>query len=92
MDATDKPCPISVNTLSSNDNKLKQSAGQMLILLKILPFLIDTVGENEYTKMLLKLLEIVKMFTYYCSFNSLKANASNRATPKTFQMNNFFQM
>lgn len=34
LDVRDKPCPISVNTLSSNDNKLKQSAGQMLVLLK----------------------------------------------------------
>lgn len=46
---------------SSNDNKLKQSAGQMLVLLKILPFLIDKIGENDYTQMLLKLLEIVKI-------------------------------
>ncbi|XP_051558169.1 uncharacterized protein LOC127443496 [Myxocyprinus asiaticus] len=61
VDARDKPCPISVNTLSSNDNKLKQSAGQMLVLLKILPFLIDTIEENDYTQMLLKLLEIVKI-------------------------------
>ncbi|XP_030231383.1 uncharacterized protein LOC115557593 [Gadus morhua] len=61
VDARDKPCPTSVNTLSSNDNKLKQSAGQMLVLLKILPFLIDKIGENDYTQMLLKLLEIVKI-------------------------------
>lgn len=61
VDARDKPCPISVSTLSSNDNKLKQSAGQMLVLLKILTFLIDTIGENDYTQMLLKLLEIVKI-------------------------------
>ena len=58
VDARDKPCPIS---LSSSDNKLKQSAGQMLVLLKILPFLIDKIGENDYTQMLLKLLEIVKI-------------------------------
>lgn len=61
LDARDKPCPISVNTLTSDDNKLKQSAGQMLVLLKILPFLFDTIGDNDYTKMLLKLLEIVKI-------------------------------
>ncbi|MEQ2181922.1 hypothetical protein GOODEAATRI_016650 [Goodea atripinnis] len=60
LEARDKPCPISVNTLSSNDNKLKQSAGQMLVLLKILPFLIDKSGQNNYTQMLLKLLEIIK--------------------------------
>lgn len=28
-------CPISFSTLASNDNKLKQSSGQMLVLLKI---------------------------------------------------------
>lgn len=61
LDARDKPCPISVNTLSSNDNKPKQSVGQMLVLLKIMPFLIDIAGENEHTQMLLKLLEIVKI-------------------------------
>lgn len=61
MDVRDKPCPISVNTLSSNDNKLKQSAGQMLVLLKILPFLIDKIGENNYTQMICKMLEIVKI-------------------------------
>ena len=61
LDSRDKPCPISVNTLTSNDNKLKQSAGQMLVLLKILPFILDSVGENDYTKMLLELLEIVKI-------------------------------
>ncbi|CAJ1050800.1 uncharacterized protein LOC127420693 isoform X2 [Xyrichtys novacula] len=61
LDARDKPCPISVNTLTSDDNILKQSAGQMLVLLKILPFLFDTIGDNDYTKMLHKLLEIVKI-------------------------------
>lgn len=86
VDARDKPCPISVNTLSSNDNKLKQSAGQMLVLLNILPFLIDKIGENDYTQMLLKLLESQNsVFTYYCSLNSFKAEAFNRATFKTFQ-------
>lgn len=61
VDARDKPGPISVNALSSNDYKLKQSAGQMLVFLKILPFFIDKIGENDYTQMLLKLLEIVKI-------------------------------
>lgn len=49
LDALPHSCQ-SVNTLTSNDNKLKQSAGQMLGLLKILPFLFDTIGENDYTK------------------------------------------
>ena len=60
-DVRDKPCPISVSTLSSNDNKLKQSSGQMLVLLKILPFLIDNVGESDYIILLIELLEIVKI-------------------------------
>ena len=60
-DVRDKPCPISVSTLSSNDNKLKQSSGQMLVLLKILPFLIDNVGESDYINLLIELLEIVKI-------------------------------
>lgn len=42
IDVRDKPCPISVSTLASNDNKLKQSSGQMLILLKIMPFLLNS--------------------------------------------------
>lgn len=61
VDVRDKPCPISVNTLSSNDNKLKQSSGQMLVLLKILPFLYDHVEEREYIKLLLELFETVKL-------------------------------
>lgn len=69
VDMRDKPCPISVTTLSSNDNKLKQSAGQMLVMLKILPFLIDKIGENVHTQLLLKLLQN-SVFTYYCNLNS----------------------
>lgn len=42
VDARDKPCPISVNTLAYNDKKLKQSSGQMLILLKIIPFVLNS--------------------------------------------------
>lgn len=42
IDVRDKPCPISVSTLASNDNKRKQSSGQMLILLKIMPFLLNS--------------------------------------------------
>ena len=60
LDVRDKPCPVSANTLAANDNRLKQSSGQMLILLKILPFLLDGV-DNEYTKFLLKLIEIVQI-------------------------------
>lgn len=48
IDVCDEPCPISVSTLASNDNKLKQSSGQMLILLKIMPFLLNNLEKNEY--------------------------------------------
>lgn len=60
LEIRDKPCPISVATLAANDNKLKQSCGQMLILLKILPFLLNAV-DNEYVKFILKLIEIVQI-------------------------------
>ncbi|XP_051806278.1 uncharacterized protein LOC127534635 isoform X1 [Acanthochromis polyacanthus] len=60
LDIRDKPCPVSANTLAANDNRLKQSSGQMLILLKILPFLLDGL-DNEHTKFILKLIEIVQI-------------------------------
>jgi len=50
LDVRDNPSPIVYSTLTSSDNKLKQSSGQMIVLLKILPFLIDTVKDNEYYK------------------------------------------
>ena len=59
VDVRDKPCPISVSTLASNDNKLKQSSGQMLILLKIMPFLLNTIEKNEYVQFVLDLIKIV---------------------------------
>jgi len=61
VDVRDKPCPISVSTLASNDNKLKQSSGQMLILLKILPFLLNSIEKNEYVQFVLDLIEIVQI-------------------------------
>lgn len=53
IDICDKPCSISVSTLASNDNTLKQSSGQMLILLKIIPFLLNTIEKNEYVQFIL---------------------------------------
>ncbi|KAM7366747.1 hypothetical protein PAMP_014697 [Pampus punctatissimus] len=61
VDVRDKPCPISVSTLASNDNKLKQSSGQMLILLKIMPFLLNTIEKNEYVQFVLDLIEIIQI-------------------------------
>nr|XP_054587799.1 uncharacterized protein LOC129153069 [Nothobranchius furzeri] len=61
-DIRDKPSPISIATLASSDNRLKQSSGQMLILIKILPFLLDCVVEkNPYIQFILDLIEIVKI-------------------------------
>ncbi|XP_030579955.1 uncharacterized protein LOC115785156 isoform X1 [Archocentrus centrarchus] len=61
IDIRDKPCPISVTTLASNDNKLKQSSGQMLILLKIMPFLLNSIEKNEYVQFVLDLIKIVQI-------------------------------
>ena len=60
-DVRDKPSLIKHSTLASSDNKLKQSSGQMLVLLKILPFLIDAVKGNEYHTLILELIEIVQI-------------------------------
>lgn len=60
VDVRDKPCPISVTTLTANDSKLIQSCGQMLILLKILPFLLRDV-DSEYVKFINELIEIVQI-------------------------------
>lgn len=61
IDIRDKPCPISVSTLASNDNKLKQSSGQMLILLKIMPFLLNIIEKNVHVQFVLDLIEIVQI-------------------------------
>ena len=61
LDVRDKPSPIAYSTLASSDSKLKQSSGQMIVLLKILPFLIDTAKDTEYYKIILELIEIVKI-------------------------------
>lgn len=60
LDIREKPCPISVSTLAANDNKIKQSCGQMLILLKILPFILNDI-DSEYVKFILKLIQIVQI-------------------------------
>ncbi|KAL3967359.1 claudin [Sarotherodon galilaeus] len=61
-DIRDKPSPISIATLASSDNRLKQSSGQMIILIKILPFLLYSVVEkNPFIQFILDLIEIVKI-------------------------------
>jgi len=61
QDTRDRPSPIAYSTLASNDNKLKQSSGQMLVLLKILPFLLDVIRGTAYLSFILELLEIVQI-------------------------------
>lgn len=72
IDVRDKPRPINYVTLASSDNKLKQSSGQMLILLKIVPFLLNSLATNEYVKFVLELIEIVKiLFAPVVSVNTV---------------------
>lgn len=61
LDVRDKPSPISYSTLVSSDSKLKQSSGQMLVLLIILPFLMDTAKDTEYYKIITELIEIAQI-------------------------------
>ncbi|XP_023254471.1 uncharacterized protein LOC111648952 [Seriola lalandi dorsalis] len=56
----DKPGHISVSTLASNDDKLKQSSGQMLMLLQIMPFLLNCLEKNTYIQFVLDLRDIVQ--------------------------------
>lgn len=60
-DVKDKPCPISVSTMASNDNKLKQSSGQMLILLKIFPYILNSIKDNIYVQFIIELIEITQI-------------------------------
>lgn len=61
VDIRDKPSVITYSTLASSDNKLKQSSGQMIVLLKILPFLIDAAKGTEHYAFILELIEIVQI-------------------------------
>ena len=60
-DVQDRPCPIIVTKLASNDNKLKQASGQMLVLLKISPFVLDSCKINADIQVILDLIEIVQI-------------------------------
>lgn len=48
QDIRDRSSPIAYTTLASNDNKMKQSSGKMLVLLQILPFLLDVIEGTAY--------------------------------------------
>lgn len=59
LDVKDRPAPISLSTLMSSDGKLKQSSGQILVLLRILPFVLESVEDNAYVHLIHELIEIV---------------------------------
>lgn len=45
----------------SSDGKLKKSSGQMLVLLRILPFVLESLEVNAYVQLLIELIEIVQI-------------------------------
>ncbi|XP_034078395.1 uncharacterized protein LOC117550156 isoform X1 [Gymnodraco acuticeps] len=61
LDVRDRPSPISPSTLMSTDGKLRQSSGQMLVLLRILPFVLEHLNVNAYVQLIMDLIEIVQI-------------------------------
>lgn len=61
IDVRDRPSPISINTIMSTDSKLKQSSGQMLVLLRILPFVLENLEVSAYRQLIIELIEIVQI-------------------------------
>ena len=61
LDVRDRPSPFSVSTLMSNDGKLKQSSGQILVLLRILPFVLKSLKASAYVHLIIELIEIVQI-------------------------------
>lgn len=63
LDAKDRPSPISVSTLTSTDGKLRQSSGQMLVLLRVLPFFLENlvIDAYAYKQLIIELIEIVQI-------------------------------
>ncbi len=60
LDVGDRPSPISLSTLMSSDGRLKQSSGQILVLLRILPFVLESLEDNVYVHLIHELIEIVQ--------------------------------
>ena len=50
-DVRDRPSLIALSTLTSSDGKLKQSSGQMLVLLKISPFVFESLEANALSNL-----------------------------------------
>ena len=61
LDVRDRPSPISVGTLTSSYGILKQSSGQMLVLLRILPFVSESLELNAYVQSIIEIKEIVQI-------------------------------
>lgn len=61
LDMRDRPSPISLSTLMSSDGKLKQSSGQILVLLRMLPFVLGSLEDNAYVHLINELTEIVQI-------------------------------
>ena len=57
FDCKDKPCEIPQIVLTSDDSRLKQSASQIMVLIKIIPFLLKEFvpSDNEYFQFLVDL-------------------------------------
>ena len=78
LDLKSKPSLIQIGTLNSEDNRLKQSASQMMVLLLILPFIlssnVDT--ESDYFEVLQGLMDIIHIIfspiISYASLSNLK--------------------
>lgn len=60
FDRKDKPCEIQPTVLFSDDSRLKQTASQMMVFLKILPFVLLGLvsSENEHFRFIIQLLNI----------------------------------
>ena len=68
---------ISITTLASNKNKLKQSAGQMLVL-RILPFVLDSFKINAYIQVILDLTEIDQiLFAPVITLGTIKSQVTH---------------
>ena len=63
FDIKSKPSVLLPTTLTSDDNRLRQSASQMLVFIKVLPFIMHsfTERENVYLQFIAELMTIVNI-------------------------------
>ena len=69
LDVRDRPSPISVGTLTSSYGKLKQSSGQMLVLLRILTFVLESLEVNAYVHLIIEIRDCADSVCT-CSYHS----------------------